>query len=338
MASQPTASARAHSNIALAKYWGKRDSPYNLPAVGSISVTLEALYTETTVRFDDGLSSDRLTLDDRRLIDRKQNGELHRVSAFLDLIRQQAGIATRADVVTRNNFPTRAGLASSASGFAALAMAATAAAGLEMPPRDLSRLARRGSGSAARSIYGGFVEMHAGQATDGRDAYAEPLAAADGWPLTVLVAVTDHGEKSVGSTAAMLRTAQSSPYYGAWVASSTGDLDALRAAVREHDFVSLSEIAEHSCLKMHGLMLSARPGILYWNAITVAVMHAVRALREGGVRVFFTIDAGPQVKAVCEPDDAVVVADSLESIPGVQKVLRSGLGPDAHLLETRHCK
>ncbi len=338
MATETKASARAHSNIALGKYWGKRDQRYNLPAVGSISITLEALYTETEVRFGDDLRADRITLNDRELTNRQEDREFRRVTAFLDLVRTRAAIKTHAEVQSRNNFPTGAGLASSASGFAALALAATKAAGLNLKARELSVLARQGSGSAARSIFGGFVEMHRGRADDGNDAYAEPLASAQEWPLAVLVAVTDSRRKPIDSTTAMQRTAASSPYYHAWVESSVADLDLLREAVRKHDFIALGETAEHSCLKMHGLMLSAQPAIPYWNATTIAVMHTIRSLRDGGgLPVFFTIDAGPQVKAVCEPEHAAAVADALESVAGVQRVLRSGLGPGVHSIESQPC-
>jgi diphosphomevalonate decarboxylase len=220
-ASGRRASARARANFALVKYWGKADARLNVPAVGSISITLDALWSDTDVEFDERLDADELSLDGQRRAD-----QLAKVSACLDLLREHAGIRTRARVTSANNFPTGAGLASSASGFAALVTAAAGALGLKLAPRDLSVLARRGSGSAARSVFGGFVEMHAGRAPDGADSFAEPLLRADEWPLEVAIAITAKGEKEVGSRSGMERSADSSPYYAAWVATQSDDLRA----------------------------------------------------------------------------------------------------------------
>ena len=196
-----TATARACANIALVKYWGKRPGPFNLPAAGSLSLTLDALVTTTQVAFDPDLAGDELVLDGASA----RPGELARTSEFLDLVRGAAGIATHARVISRNEFPTASGLASSASGFAALALAATRAAGLELPAPELSALARIGSGSAARSIFGGFVEMARGERADGRDAVAAPLGLREDeppWDLRLVVAITAAGEKAEGSTSA----------------------------------------------------------------------------------------------------------------------------------------
>lgn len=320
--------ARAHSNIALIKYWGKRQTRLNLPAVGSISVTLADLYTETEVAFDARLEADQIHLDGHA-----DTQSTARISAFLDLVRARAGTELRAAVRTHNNFPTSAGLASSASGFAALALAATRAAGLKMPASELSILARQGSGSAARSLFGGFAQMHRGDQDDGHDAYAEPLLGAQAWPLGVVIAITETASKKIDSTQGMQSSAASSPYYDAWVNSSPDDLSAMRAAIAARDFAKVGELTEFSCLKMHGLMLSAQPGLLYWNAATVALIHRVRELRNAGVQAYVTIDAGPQVKALCRPEDMPRIAQELGAVPGVQAVRCSALGPDAHLID-----
>lgn len=322
--SNPTATARAHSNIAVAKYWGKRDGALNLPATGSISLTLADLYTDTTVTFRDDLAEDVIRINATGTAATDE-----RTSAFLDLIRDRAAITTRAEVNSRNNFPTSAGLASSASGFAALALAASHAAGLELSCRQLSILARQGSGSAARSIFGGIAEMHRGEAADGHDAYAECLT--QDWPLAVVIAITDTARKSIGSTAGMTASADTSPYYSGWVDSAEDTLAATRRAIAQRDFTTFGELTEHSCLKMHGLMLSTRPGLLYWNAATVAAMHAVRTLRDRGTPVYFTIDAGPQVKAICQPRDTERVAAALRAVAGVVETRTSALGPGAQL-------
>jgi diphosphomevalonate decarboxylase len=316
------AAATAHPNIALIKYWGKRPGPGNLPAVGSLSITLDTLQTSTAVRFVPGTHGDRLTL----------NGVLtagspaERLTAFLDIVRRRAGFAHGAEVHSNNNFPTGAGLASSASGFAALAHAATAAAGLQLDAKELSILARRGSGSAARSVFAGFVEMARGDAADGQDAVAVQLHPAAHWPLRVIVAVTSTQEKAVGSTAGMEHTRHTAPYYGAWLADQEHDLAVARAAVAARDFAALAAIAEHSCMKMHALAMAAQPPLLYWNPVTVAAMQAVVQLRRSGVATFYTIDAGPQIKAVCLPDAAQAVHDTLACIPGVTAVHNVGLG------------
>lgn len=320
------ATARAGANFALVKYWGKADARLNVPAVGSISITLDALFTETEVELTPDERSDGLVLDGKR-----RDDDLARISACVDLLRRKAGVDTRVRVVTRNNFPTGAGLASSASGFAALVRAAEAAFGLALSPRERSIVARQGSGSAARSIFGGFVEMHAGTAADGNDSFAEPLLESEQWPLEVVIAVTAKGEKEIGSRSGMTRSATSSPYYAAWVAGQPPDLAAARAAIRGRDFAPLAEVAEHNCLKMHAAALAANPPLVYWNGATVECLHAVRRLRAGGVPVFFTIDAGPQLKAVCLPSARAEVERTLRGVPGVLELLTSALGPGAEL-------
>jgi len=319
------ATARAGANIALVKYWGKRERALNLPAAGSISVTLAGLETRTTVTPDPAIRADRFVLD----------GVEHlpeRVGAVLDLMRELAGETALCRVESENNFPTGAGLASSASGFAALVTAAGRAFGLELTDRKRSELARLGSGSAARSIFGGYVEMDAGRRNDGSDAVAQPLLAAEEWPLEVVVAVTDSGSKAVGSRDGMNHTQASSPFYAPWVASVADDLETARGAIASRDFERLAEVAEHSALKMHASMLAARPGLIYWNPATLACLHAVRALRSRGAGVFFTVDAGPQVKAVCLPGEGPRVAELLRGQPGVSDVLVTGLGGGASVV------
>lgn len=326
-AAMPVVLAQAQPNIALVKYWGKRNTPLNLPVAGSLSITLDRLWTRTRVRFMPGLAADRV-----RLNGRDDAVAARRVMACLDLLRERAGAALYAEVESTNNFPTAAGLASSASGFAALVRAGAAALGLELAPEDLSRLARRCSGSAARSIFGGFVEWARGELTDGTDSTAHALLPASAWPLGVAVAVTSTAPKAVGSTAGMQRTAETSPFQRAWVDGQEADLAAARAAVLARDFAVLAEISEHSCLKMHALALAARPGLLYWNGATIEGMHRVRSLRAQGVPVFFTVDAGPQLKAVCEPHALPGVAAALREVPGVVEVIECGLGEGARLL------
>jgi len=325
-----SATAIAGANIALVKYWGKRDLALNLPDVGSISITLDALQTRTTVVFDEHLEADELRLNGRLATP----AAMGRAGAFLDIVRAQARISDRARIISNNNFPTGSGLASSASGFAALGLAASRAAGLVLNERELSILSRRGAGSAARSIFGGFVRWHKGTRPDGADSFAEPICGIDELPLEVHVAVVERGEKPVSSTVGMLDSAAGSCFYPAWVAEQAKDLSAMRAAIAIRDFAHMATIAERSCLKMHAVMLAGQPPLLYWKAETVKLIHAVRALRAAGHPVFFTIDAGPQVKVVCAPEGRRAVIDMLENSAGVVETISSGLGQGARLVDT----
>jgi diphosphomevalonate decarboxylase len=327
MSAPNAVTAVAGTNIALVKYWGKRDVALNLPAAGSLSLTLDRLGTRTTVVFDDG-DRDRLVLGGAPA----DSAATARVSAFLDRVRARAEIARRALVTTDNSVPTAAGLASSASGFAALALAATRAAGLELPAPELSALARIGSGSAARSIFGGFVEMARGERADGSDAIARPLPEGDGWDVRLVVAITASGPKAIGSTAAMTHTARTSPFYGAWIAAVPGDLAAARAAIAARHLPSLGAVAERSALRMHAAAMAADPAVIYWNAATLAAIDCVHTLRAQGMSVFFTIDAGPHVKALCRAADADAVAAALRAVPGVNDCLIAAPGPGARVV------
>ncbi|RDS79478.1 diphosphomevalonate decarboxylase [Dyella monticola] len=321
------AASQAQPNIALVKYWGKRDAALNLPVVGSISITLESLWTRTDVRFVPGHKEDRVSLNGR-----SDEAEGKRIKACLNLLRERAGVDYGAEVASRNNFPTAAGLASSASGFAALVHAGARALGLDLSLAEQSVLARRCSGSAARSLFGGYVEWAHGTLADGTDSVARPLLDAEAWPLRVAVAITSTAAKQVGSTEGMRRTAETSPYQSAWIDTQETDLGVARDAIRERDFDALARIAEYSCLKMHALALAAQPGLLYWNGATVECMHRVRALRQQGVPVFFTVDAGPQVKAVCAPSAIEQVKAALRDVAGVLDVLDTALGEGARAI------
>ncbi len=324
-----TVSAEAHPNIALVKYWGKRDRDRNLPAVGSVSITLDTLVTHTDLTLQDARLGDQLTLNGRGATDRERS----RVRHLADCFRRLSGSERAVDVVSNNNFPTAAGLASSASGYAALVTAMDQAFQTGLSREALSGLARQGSGSAGRSLFGGFARMHRGQRDDGKDAVATPLLGKDEWPLEVVVAIASEQEKSVSSTVGMEATRDSSPFYQQWIDTQEADIDRAIEAIAQRDFRELRAVAEYSCLKMHGLMLSAEPGLVYWNHATVACIHEVRSMRDEGIDVFFTIDAGPQLKAVCAPGAGEQVAARLKNIQGVSRVLLAGLGGGARCVE-----
>lgn len=321
------ATAVAHPNIALAKYWGKAPGAGNAPAVPSLSVTLAGMSTTTTVRFGEHLVADTFELDGVPA----RADETARVAALLDAVRRRSGLLLRAQVSSKNDFPTAAGLASSASGFAALAVAALEATGL---PADLpfaSDLARRASASSARSLFGGFVELAAG---DGQDGFlsASPVAAPEALPLRVCVAVTATGRKEVASRSGMNHTASTSPFYAAWLTHASVVFAEVRRAVLAGDLEALGEAAEESALAMHASAIAARPGIVYWNGATVETLAAVRALRSRGTGAWATMDAGPHVKVLCHPNDEVAVVRAIRAVPGVREVLITHPGSGARLL------
>ncbi len=320
--SQRTATAIARSNIALAKYWGKLARPGNYPATPSLSLTLDGLTTRTTVSFSAALGADEGSLDGRALVGK----ELARVSAMLSEFRALAGSSLFARVDSTNAFPTAAGLASSASGFAALALAASAALGLELDPAALSAVARRASASAARSLFGGWVELATGAE------HAAPLAAPEHWDVRMLVALTARGPKATGSTDGMLHTARTSPLYRAWVDAAPGIYQRLRRGVLERDLTEVGEAMEESTLCMHATMLAAAPAIIYMNPTTLAVLAAVRELRAAGVAAYATMDAGPHVKVLTSAATAQEVHAALSSVPGVQRVHGAAPGAAAELV------
>jgi diphosphomevalonate decarboxylase len=324
-----TVMAKANANVALAKYWGKRDELLNLPYTGSISIALAGLESRASVAFVPASPADRVSLNGKP----SDGPDAQRISRFLDLVRRQAGLSARAVVDVHSNFPVAAGLASSASTFAALALAAAHAAGLSLSPQELSVLARRGSGSAARSIFSGYVEWLPGEAPDGSDSHALQLAAPLHWPLGVVVAVTAEGPKAVGSTEGMARAVKQSPFFPAWLQAHEVDLEAIRQGILERDLALVGHAAERNCLAMHAVALTARPPILYWNPATIAVVERVRALREEGLDAYFTIDAGPQVKVICPMAQRAAVAAALGAVAGVQRVLLSEPGAGAALVE-----
>jgi diphosphomevalonate decarboxylase len=316
-----SARAFAHSNIALVKYWGKADVASNLPAVPSLSMTLDGMYTETVVTFDPTLDQDVCYLDNRPSRDKEQT----RFVKALDLVRREANIRTKARVKTRNNFPTASGLASSASGFAALILAARAAARLPMNASTASDLARQCSASAARSIFGGFVALPLSQTS------AVRVATPDGFQPELLVAVTTSAEKSMGSTAGMQHTKDTSPYYAPWVEQAPRLYAEACTALRAGDLAVLGPLVEHSALLMHASMWGANPALIYFNDVTMRVIHAVRTLRERGLTGYFTMDAGPHVKVLTSPSHAAELSDHLARVEGVQRVLRCKVGPDARV-------
>lgn len=319
--------AEACANIALVKYWGKRDVDLNLPAAGSLAVAVAELRTTTRVCFDRPTGELVMEVDGRRL----EGGGLLRAKRVVDAVRRDAGVSEGATVSSTNSFPGSSGLASSASGFAALALAAVRAAGLSETLERTAIRARRGSGSATRSLHGGFTGWRVGELADGSDSHGYPVLAEGRWDVRLVVAMVGEAPKEIGSTQGMLTTAATSPYHEAWLRSVEGDLETAERAVRERDLELLGTVAERSCLRMHADMLAADPGLIYWRGPTVELIRAVRELRKAGVGVWFTIDAGPHVKVLCEPSQAEGVANLLGKVTGVSRVLISEVGGPARV-------
>lgn len=320
--------ALAHPNFALSKYWGKRAGPGNFPAVPSLSLTVAGFTTRTRVRFDASRSFDHVVLDGQEANGRTRS----RVVDLLDRLRRAVGEERSAEVISRSDFPVASGLASSASGFAALALAAVHALDLDWDESRVSDLARRSSVSAARSVFGGFVELTEGAPGAAEDEMlaATPLASSGHLPLCVLVAITTEARKAVGSTDGMRMTLEHSPYAGAWLEEAPKLHARLRHALLARDFTRVGELSEASALAMHATAIAA--GVLYWNGATVAVLHTVRGLREAGIAAYATIDAGPHAKVLVRPDDVVRVAEALRATAGVLRVIEGRIGEGAKLL------
>ena len=320
-----TATAQAGANIAFIKYWGNLDDALRLPLTHSLSMTLDAAQTTTTVTFDPALTADLLVINGEPVI-----GEaLDRVSRHLDHLRRIKGIAWRARVTSENTFPTGSGIASSASAFAALTVAAAAALGLDLSPRVLSTYARLGSGSAARSVFGGYVELVTGARHE--DAYAVQVEPREHWVLSDVIAIVSRAHKRVGSTGGHA-LAHTSPLNGARLAHVQTAIAQARTAIHVRDIEMLGEVMELDALTMHAVMMTSRPSLLYWEPGTLAIMHAVRAWREEGLPVYFTIDAGPNVHLITLPEYEDQVSERARALPQVQSVLLCRTGEGARVL------
>ncbi|GAB4451191.1 MAG: diphosphomevalonate decarboxylase [Anaerolineae bacterium] len=319
-----TATAQAHPNIAFIKYWGNQDNRLRLPANPSLSMNLGDLRTVTTVTFSADLPGDALTVNEQPVV----GPGLERVTTVLDLIRQQAGLELPARIESTNNFPAGAGIASSASAFAALSLAGAAAAGLDLDEASLSRLARRGSGSASRSVPGGFCQWLTGS---DKSSVAVSIAPPEYWDLRDVIVVVSQEHKAIGSTGGH-HLAPTSSLQAARVAGVENRLKLCREALLARDLAALGPVIEEDAVIMHGVMMTSHPPLYYWNAATMTVIHATLQWRSEGIPVYFTIDAGPNVHLICEAADAPTVAARAGQLPGVQQIITSGPGGPVRLL------
>jgi len=320
------AAALAHPNIAFIKYWGLRDEELKLPANDSLSMNIGCLSTQTTVSFDPERKTDTLILNEKPITGKG----LARVQGFLNRVRSLAGKALYARVVSDNNFPIGAGIASSASAFAALALAATHAIGLELTEKELSSLARYGSGSACRSIPGGFVEWRTDPRTG--ESFAVSIAPADHWDLVDCIAILSEGHKPVGSEAGM-RRADTSPIQSARVTDAKRRMDLCRQAILKKDFKTLAAVTELDSNLMHAVMMTSDPALFYWHSDSLAIMKAVKAWQGEGLPVTYTLDAGPNVHVICLRSAMGKILTRLRSFPAVIDVLKGVPAGPARLLD-----
>jgi diphosphomevalonate decarboxylase len=321
------ATAIAPSNIAFIKYWGKENKILRTPLNSSISMNLTGAYTTTTVEFSDHYEKDIISIEGGFFSTKEEA----RVVQALDRIRKKSGMSHHARVVTHNTFPKGAGAAASASGFAALAVAGFAAAGVSMSEKDLTIFARMGSGSACRSIPDGFVLWEKGNSSD--TSYAYSLYPHDYWDLRDILVIVDMGMKKVSTTEGM-ESVSTSPKLTERLFSLPDKITAMREALKEKNFPKLGEMIEGDCLNMHEVMETQEPPLVYRNETTQKITSAVIDWRKEGLSVYFTIDAGPNVHLICEASEELKVIEKLKNFPGVLQVIINKPAPGAHIVHS----
>jgi len=319
--------AQAHSNIALVKYWGKKDAGLRLPRNSSVAIALDEAYTLTTVEFDEKYLEDDVELIGEGF----EEDEKDKVKKHLDRVRAMAGITTKAKVVSQNNFPKSAGMASSASGFAALSMAAVESAGLKLSEREMSVLARNGSGSASRSIPGEVSVWYTAETDE--ESYAERISFPDNWKVKVLLVMAEDTSAKKISTTDGMAMAPTSPYFVHAVKEAELNIERLKEAMSLGDWSAFGKVIEDECYRLHTICMTQTPNILYWRGVTIEVFQGLYRLREQGLEAFFTVDAGPHVHIITKDEDVAKVKAELAKINGIKKVIECGVGPSAHLVD-----
>lgn len=307
------ATAVAPSNIAFIKYWGKKDEDLKIPMNGSISMNLSNLLTTTTVEFNKSFKTDEMVINNQK----EENGRGRAVN-HLDKIRKLAKINYKAKVVSRNNFPTGTGLSSSASGFAALTLAASNAASLNLSDKVLSILARQASGAACRSIPDGFVEWLDGDTSE--TSYAVSLYPPDYWDIVDVVVIVSTNKKEVATTEGH-RLAYSSPFFSVRLKGIQDKIQLIKKYMQKKDFEAFGELIEQEALELHAIMLTSIPPLIYWLPETISVMHAVQKWRRDGLQVYFTLNTGQNIHLICQKKDAKLVVKKAKEIPDVKKTI-----------------
>lgn len=317
------ATAIAPSNIAFTKYWGKKDEVLRLPENGSVSMCLSNLLTTTTVEFQEDLKEDQVTLNGEI-----ESGENSRVIKHLNRVREFADIKTFAKVVSNNNFPIGTGLSSSAAGFAALTLAASKAAGLNLSEKDLSILARQGSGSACRSIPSGFVEWLDGDTSE--TSYSVQIFPPDWWDIVDVVAIVSSGKKDVPTTIGQ-QTAKSSPFMEARKSHMKQKNELVKEYIKNKDFQKFGELSEGEALELHAIMITQTPPLIYWQPNTILMMKLVQKWRSEGLQAYFTINTGQDVHILVEQKNASELIKKLEGLEEVREIIVNTPGEGARL-------
>lgn len=305
---------KSPANIAFIKFWGKRDSKFNIPFNNSISMNLSNCYTVTSVEFDEKLKEDSVIVDGNNLKDQQKD----RVIDILNIVRGMANKKVYAKVISKNNFPSDAGIASSASAFSALALAASRAIGLNLNEKELSILARRGSGSAARSINSGFSEWKAG--TSDKTSYSTSIAKPDFWDLRDIVSVVSTGAKKSSSTEGH-GLATTSPFFKTRQIILKKRIKDIKTAFFAKNFQKFGELLEEEAIELHLMAMSSKPAVYYWNKGTIEVMEKVRELREKGILCYYTMDAGPNVHVICLGKDESKIKKELKKLKSIIDII-----------------
>ncbi|MBG9986383.1 diphosphomevalonate decarboxylase [Facklamia sp. DSM 111018] len=319
---------QAHTNIALIKYWGKRNQELILPVTSSLSLTLEAFYTQTQVEFSDQFANDQFILNGHP----QSHEATTKVSHYVDLFRRTAGVTLPVKITSDNYVPTAAGLASSASAFAALACACNDALDLNLNPHELSIMARQGSGSASRSLFGGFVEWEKGSGEDSNSSFARPFDSAD-WDIAMIALVLNHQSKKFSSRKAMQHTIETSPFYKLWPEEVAKDLELIKSAIKQKDLKQIGEIAEHNAMKMHATMLAANPSFTYFESDSLKAMELIKNMRHNGLTCYYTMDAGPNVKILCPYSQSQQIKEQLLHYFDESQIIISQVGPAPFALD-----
>lgn len=318
------ATAVAPSNIAFIKYWGRKDEELRLPENGSISMNVSNLLTKTTVEFNKLFKQDSVTFNGKRELSVNNRAIKH-----IDRIRKLAKIDTKVKIVTENNFPTSTGLSSSASGFAALTLAAASAAGLKLSEKELSILARQGSGSACRSIPDGFVEWLDGDTSE--TSYAHSIFPPDYWDIADVVVILTEEQKDVSTTEGQ-KLASSSPFYPVRLEHINNRIAKIKDYIKEKKFSQFGELLEAEALELHAIMLTSQPSLIYWYPATVTVMKAVKKWRKEGLSVYFTVNTGQNIHLICQQKDTEEIVRLIKQIPEVKDVITNKPAKGARII------
>jgi diphosphomevalonate decarboxylase len=345
------ATAIAHPNFALVKYWGKRDELLKLPTVSSLSLTIDNLYTQATIEFSKDLDEDNYIINGKVVTGGKQ---LERLSNHLNLIRDvvsgdcNKGIIARvigkdkkcnkdmaklnAKVIIENNFPHA--LTNSSSNFTALTLAAWKALGMEMEKKEISKIARQGSGTACRSVFGGMVEWSKGSKKDGSDSYASQIHDHKHWAeIRTIMLILDPKDKKIKGGEGMKISKESSPFYEQWIKESEKDLKDIKMAIKQKDFSRFGKVMESNCLRMHSLMISSTPSLIYLKPETLVMIEKIKSLRENNLECYFTIDAGANIMLLCLEKNVEKIIESMEGIPFIHDFIICSSGEDAKLYD-----